>query len=56
MTPLRAVHQALGDEAGWTQYVEGLRDRHRIRPTFLRKLDTWQAKAQGKPRAGRITT
>jgi hypothetical protein len=32
----------------------GLRERHRIRPTFLRKLDTWQAKAQGK--AGRGAT
>jgi hypothetical protein len=56
MTPLRAVHQALGDDSAWTQYVQELRDRHRIRPTFLRKLDTWQAKAQGKPRTGRRTT
>jgi hypothetical protein len=56
MTPLRAVHQALGDEVGWVQFVEGLRDRHRIRPTFLRKLGTWLAKGQSRARAGRRTT
>ena len=56
MTPLRAVHQALGDENGWTQYVDGLRDRHRIRPTFQRKLDTWLAKGQGRHRTARRAT
>jgi len=39
---LQAAHQALGDQDGWTQYLDDLRDRHRIRPTFLRKLAAWQ--------------
>jgi hypothetical protein len=40
MTPLRAAHHALDD----------LRNRHRIRPTFQRRLDTWQAKTQSRRR------
>jgi hypothetical protein len=56
MAPLRVVHQALDDEIGWSQYVKGLRDRHRIRPTFQRKLDTWLAKDQGRPKTARRTT
>ncbi len=56
MGPLHAVHQALGDDTGWTQYIDALRDRHRIRPTFQRKLDAWQANGQGRPKTGRRTT
>jgi hypothetical protein len=26
LTPLRAAHLSLGDNAGWTQYLDGLRD------------------------------
>jgi hypothetical protein len=56
LTPLRAAQLALGDDAGWARYLDELRDRHRIRPTFLRKLDAWQAKADAKPRPGSRTT
>ena len=48
LTPLRAAHLALGD-TGWTRYLDQLRDRHRIRPTFLRKLDAWQTKTHAQP-------
>jgi hypothetical protein len=51
LTPLRAAYLALGDGAGWAGYLDELRERHRIRPTFLRKLDGWQA----GPRAGMNT-
>ena len=42
LTPLRAAHLALGDTAGFAEYLDELRDRHRIRPTFLRKLAAWR--------------
>ena len=56
LTPLRGAYLALGDDAGWTGYLDELRDRHRIRPTFLRKLDAWQTKTHTEPRSGRRTT
>ncbi|HEX2809473.1 MAG TPA: hypothetical protein VHN80_25205, partial [Kineosporiaceae bacterium] len=42
LTPLRAAHLALGDAAGFAGYLDELRDVHRIRPTFLRKLADWR--------------
>jgi len=50
LTPLRAAYLALGDAAGFAGYLDALRGRHRIRPTFLRKLDAWQA-GGGRPRS-----
>lgn len=55
MTPLRAVHLALGDHAGWTRYLDELGDQHWIRLTFQRRLDAWLAKAPSTPRTGRRT-
>ncbi len=56
LTPLRAAYLALGDNAGWTGYLDELRERHRIRPTFPRKLDARQTKTHDRPRPGRRTT
>jgi hypothetical protein len=54
--PLQAAYRALGDDDGWTQYLDDLRDRHRIRPTFLRTLAAWQDGTARTPgRRGRRT-
>jgi hypothetical protein len=53
---LHAAHRALGDDDGWSRYLDDLRDRHRIRPTFLRKLAAWQDGTSPSPgRRGRLT-
>lgn len=54
LPPLHAAHRALGDDEGWNQYLDALRDRHRTRPTFLRTLDVWQDSTTRTPaRRGR---
>jgi len=56
LPPLHAAHRALGDDDSWSQYLDDLRDHHRIRPTFLRKLAAWQDGTSRPPdRRGRLT-
>jgi hypothetical protein len=53
---VRPVYRALGDDDGWTEYFDDLRDRHRIRPAFVPGLAAWQDGTSRAPRTTRPTT